>query len=285
MTVYLALLVLVSAALHPLWVTLIKRDQQPETAFLGLCFALVVIATVHAIVAGSDIFAAAEIWPLLLLSWAGQMLYGVALVITLRRGDLSAYYPIIRSSPLLIVLIGVVFLGESYNIRTLAGIGAVLAGAFFLQYRPGVKFDSPMTLIFSIIAMAGTAIYSIADSRIMQVVPPPVMMIWVQALFFPSYLLVLRMVERPQPTWRYLFSWANRPMFYLGIGLICYASYYLILLAYQLGGDVAVVTSVRQASIPFSVLIGGLWLKEQGMVRRLWASLLLAGGIVVIVAA
>jgi len=31
---------------------------------------------------------------------------------------------------------------------------------------------------------------------------------------------------------------------------------------------VAAVTSVRQASIPFSVLLGGLWLKEGLMGRR-----------------
>ena len=285
MTLFLALLVLLSAFLHPLWVTLVKRDQQPETAFLGLCFALIVIALVHALVAGYDIMAAVDVWPLILWSWAGQMLYGTALVITLRRGDLSAYYPIIRSSPLPIVVIGVVFLGESYDILTLAGIAAVLAGAFLLQYRPGVKFDDPVTLMFAVIAMAGTAIYSIADSRIMQVIPPPVMMIWVQVLFFPAYVLVLSRVEVPRPSLRYLFSWARRPFRYLAIGLVCYGSYYLILFAYQMGGDVAAVTSVRQASIPFSVLIGGLWLKEQGMGRRLWASVLLAAGIVVIVVA
>ena len=57
---------------------------------------------------------------------------------------------------------------------------------------------------------------------------------------------------------------------------MCYVSYYLILWVYGHGGDVAAVTSVRQASIPFSVLIGGLWLKEPDMTRRLFASLILA---------
>ncbi|MCH7958387.1 MAG: hypothetical protein IIB63_12630 [Proteobacteria bacterium] len=47
----------------------------------------------------------------------------------------------------------------------------------------------------------------------------------------------------------------------------------------------AAVTSVRQASIPISVLIGGLWFKEPDMTRRLFASLILAAGIVVIVVA
>ncbi len=32
------------------------------------------------------------------MSWVGQMPYGTSLVSTLKRGDLSAYYPIIRAS-------------------------------------------------------------------------------------------------------------------------------------------------------------------------------------------
>jgi hypothetical protein len=66
---------------------------------------------------------------------------------------------------------------------------------------------------------------------------------------------------------------------------MCYASYWLILKAYALGGEVAAVMSVRQASIPLSVLIGGFYLREAAMARRLGASLLLGAGIVVIVLA
>ena len=37
--------------------------------------------------------------PLVFLSLCGQILYGIGLTATLNRGDLSAYYPIIRASP------------------------------------------------------------------------------------------------------------------------------------------------------------------------------------------
>ena len=74
-------------------------------------------------------------------------------------------------------------------------------------------------------------------------------------------------------------------MRYIGFSVVSYASYSLILWAYAQGGDVAAVISVRQASVPFSVIIGGLWLKEQHMPLRLGASLLLAAGILVIVLA
>ena len=41
-----------------------------------------------------------------------------------------------------------------------------------------------------------------------------------------------------------------------------YLSYYLILVSYQMGGNVAAVNSLRQVSIPLSVILGGLYLKE-----------------------
>ena len=74
------------------------------------------------------------------------------------------------------------------------------------------------------------------------------------------------------------FSWTHMVL----PGVLAYSSYYLILIAYQLGGDVAAVTSMRQASIPISVLLGGLFLREGAMLRRFCAAGLLALGIVVI---
>ncbi len=282
----LAMLVLVSAGLHPLWNALIKRDPRPEGAFLGVMVLLALLGGTHSLVAGYDLLAARRVWPLIAVSCAGLMVYATCLVITLRRGDLSAYYPIIRSSPLFIVVAGVLFLGERYAWPLLAGIALVLVGAFFLQHRRGARLlDDPGTLILAVLAMAGTGVYSIADSRAMRVVEPPVLLFWVQVLCLPSYVLVFRVRGRSAPDWGALFLWTTRPLRTIGTGVMCYVSYYLILCVYGHGGDVAAVTSVRQASIPFSVLIGGLWLKERGMTRRLFASLLLAAGIVVIVLA
>ena len=80
-------------------------------------------------------------------------------------------------------------------------------------------------------------------------------------------------------------SWRQRPGCHLAAGVIAYASYLMILTAYQLGGNVAAVTSVRQASIPISVLLGGLYLREASMGLRLLWSLVLAGGILIIITA
>jgi drug/metabolite transporter (DMT)-like permease len=139
-----------------------------------------------------------------------------------------------------------------------------------------------LTLFFAVAAMCGTGFYSIADSRAVQVVPPPVMMFWVESCALPFYLVMFRLFEVSIPGWRGVVYWARRPARTIAIGGAAYTSYILILTAYSWGGEVAAVTSMRQASIPLSVLIGGFFLSEGTMWRRLAASVLLALGIVVI---
>jgi len=52
----------------------------------------------------------------------------------------------------------------------------------------------------------------------------------------------------------------------------------LILIAFELGGDEAIVRAIRQASIPISVLLAGYFLKENETFRRLgWATLIAVG--------
>ena len=280
---FLAFAVLASAALHPVWNASVKRDERPEGALLAIMVIMGLIAGGHALLAGYDLMAVGRVWPWMVMSWAGLTLYSTSLATTLRRGDLSAYYPIARSAPLFIVVVGFLFLGESYSATLLAGIALVLAGAFALQYRRGTRLlDDPLTLTFALLAMAGTGIYTIADSRIMRVVEPPVLLVWIQLLSVPAYVLVFRMAGG---TVAGLFAWTRRPLRHIGFSGVCYVSYFLVLWVFSQGGDAAAVASVRQASIPFSVLIGGLWLKERDMGLRLAASVLLGAGIVVIMLA
>lgn len=285
MDVAIALMVIVSAAIHPVWNLLIKKEPDPQLAFLGLTAALVFCAFVHCILSGADMLSAGAVPGLILLSVCGQLLYGTCLTATLKRGNLSAYYPIIRASPVFIVIVGVLFLGYSYSWDVLLGILMAVAGGFLLLYRRGTYFLSdPATLGLALLSMSGTGIYSIADANLMQAIEPQVQMLWVEGLLIPVYLgLFLRRrthTRYPDPR-----SFAMRGLMLVVPGVMAYASYYLILLAYQMGGEVAAVTSVRQASIPVSVLLGGLFLREGAILRRLFAASLLAGGILVIIAA
>ena len=283
MDLAIAVMVIASAVIHPLWNLLLKKEPDPQFGYLGLTIVLAAIAAVHVLLSGADIWAASAVLPLIFVSWCGQILYGTCLTATLSRGDLSAYYPIIRASPVFIVIVGVLLLGASYSWPVIAGMGMAVGGGFLLLYRRGTHFlADPGTLGLALLAMSGTGIYSIADSTLMRAIEPEVQMMCVEALLLPVYIMLFlrrRTHTRYPDSRRMLVRFA---MFVVP-GAMAYASYYLILLAYQMGGEVAAVTSVRQASIPISVLLGGYFLREGSIARRLFAATLLAAGIVVIV--
>ena len=288
MTIQIALIVLLSALLHPLWNMLIKRESDQRATYVSFTTIFALYALVHGLVIQADFMVAGKLWVLIAFSIIGQLLYGTALISTLKRGDLSSYYPIIRAAPLFIVIVNIVVFSIHYDGLILAGIAAVLLGSFLLQYRRGTRFFSdPLTLLFAVMAMTGSGIYSLADSRLMQHIHPSVMMFYVEIFTVPIYLGFYlynnrRAVTR-SGTVISLKRLLNPACFFYAA--IAYASYYLLLWAYALGGEVAMVTSLRQASIPLSVLLGGLYLREGAIARRLIASLVLAFGIIIIVSA
>lgn len=278
----IVLLVLASAALHPIWNLLVKKNPDPQLGFVSMTLVLALTALIHGLFVGADFAAVLDVLPFVALSICGQLLYGTCLTATLSRGDLSAYYPIIRASPVFVVVVSLLLLGETYSPVILLGIGMAVAGSFLLLYRRGTRFlEDPRTLFLALLAMSGTGIYSLADARLMQSISPQVLVVFVDGLVLPVYAFLWlrrRSTEGYQTTKIRDLSFANLIL----PGVICYASYYLILVAYQLGGDVALVTSLRQASIPISVALGGLFLREGAMMRRFFAASLLALGIVVI---
>lgn len=278
----IVLLVLASAALHPVWNLLVKKNADPHLGFLFMIATMSLIALMHGLVAGANFAAILTVLPFIGLSICGQLLYGICLTGVLRCGDLSAYYPIIRASPVIIVIVSVLLLGKTYSLVLLLGIGMAVAGGFLLLYRRGTHFlEDPRTLCLALLAMSGTGIYSLADARLMETIAPQVLVFVVDGLVVPIYAILW--FRRCSSDRLPVTKMRDLPLTYLLLpGVICYASYYLILLAYQLGGDVAAITSVRQASIPISVALGGLFLREGAMVRRFSAASLLALGIVVI---
>lgn len=186
MSLTITLLVLCSATLHPLWNLLIKKDPEPENAFLTLALIVALVGLVHGIAIGADFWLSPDEWLLVGISVAGQLLYSLSLIATLKRGDLSAYYPIIRASPVFIVCFSFLFLGKVYDWEILLGIALVIIGAVLLLYRRGVNLLSDTrTLALAILAMCGTGIYSLSDSQLMMTIEAPVLFFWVQIIIWP----------------------------------------------------------------------------------------------------
>lgn len=280
----IVLAVVASALLHAGWNTVMKSHADKEAAWWIFGVVLCFWALIHSLAMGYDVLAIGDVWPFLAVSAAGQVCYGLGLIGAYRRGDLSAYYPIIRSTPVVVVAIGVTLLDAHYGWMTLGGIALVVAGAFLLQFRPGVRmFDNPAALGFALMALCGTGVYSVADAQAVRLVPPPVVFFWIELTLAPIYMTMFRLFGDGPVGGRALALLRARPLNVIGLALMGYVSYLLILWSFSVGGDVAAVASLRQISIPVSVLLGGLLLSERHLPPRLAASVMLAGGVVAVI--
>ncbi len=263
---------------------MIKKDPEPEAAFLTLSLLAAFVGLLHGLITGADFFLTADQFFFIAISVTGQLLYSLSLVATLKRGDLSAYYPIIRASPVFIVGFSFFVLGKVYDWEVLVGIALVLFGAVLLLYRRGVNiFADWRIFLLAVLAMCGTGIYSLSDARLMKEIEPAVLFFWVQILVWPFLAITYRLNGYTLPQYFGVTRIIRAPMLHLKLICCLYGSYLLILMAYEQGGDVAAVTTVRQASIPLSVIIGGYFLNEGAIARRLIASFVLSVGIIIVI--
>lgn len=305
-------LILLSAMLHPLRDLTLKSIPRPQWAYLGVTTSWVAIAALQIAGTGGSFVLDPQIWPAVAISAAGLTAYYFGTMAALRLGDLSVYYPIIRSSPFLIVAVSWLCLGHAYTPLTLAGIVLIVLGGFAIQRQPGKVFANPSALALAILAMAGSAAYTIADASAMQTAQAAAFLFWVYALVTPFLALVLlgilpaaakkstlapgveaqvgsratgkSLAQASDATGpigsKIQLSWFARVGF---AAATSYVSYYLILLAFQSGADAAATSAVRQASIPVSVLLAAVVLGESRFLHRLGWAVVIALGIVLVV--
>ena len=263
MSISIVLLVVISALLHPLRVFLIKGDSTPEGLTLSVVIIFGFMSFFQIILMGINPWKVFEIWPLIAISSLGLLLHFWCIVKSLRVGDFSVNYPIIRSSPLFVVVAGYIFLNHHYSMEILLGIAIVIIGAFMIQYTPGGKFFSkPASLLLAVLAMCFHGIITLADAEAMKYVEPAAFL-FIQYLFVTPAMALMFILTRPsgKNIYDYLFlGWKNKPLRFFFAGFTAYISYLLILYSFRMGANVAAVSAIRQISIPFSVLMGGLFL-------------------------
>ena len=286
MSISVVFLVVISALLHPLRVFLIKGDSTPEGLTLSVVIIFGCMSFFQIVLMGINPWKVFEIWPLIAISSLGLLLHFWCIVKSLRVGDFSVNYPIIRSSPLFVVVAGYIFLNHHYSMEILLGIAIVIISAFMIQYTPGGKFFSkPASLLLAVLAMCFHGIITLADAEAMKYVEPAAFL-FIQYLFVTPAMALMFILTRPsgKNIYEYLFlGWKTKPLRFFFAGFTAYISYLLILYSFRMGANVAAVSAIRQISIPFSVLIGGFYLFEKKMNYRLFWSLLLTFGVIIII--
>ncbi len=257
LTLGVTLAVLAAGLMHAAWNALVKGGSGGDplldtaTIFTGSAACSLVLLPFL-----SPPLAAA--WPMVIASMLIHFGYYVALTEAYRAGYLSFAYPLMRgTAPLLVTLLGIVFLRELPSLKVVAGIvlicGGIVAIAFAHRHR------HPRTAVYWALGNAGIiAVYTLVDGAGARASGNA--LAYVVWLTFLESLLFLGWVR-----WRR----GGRAVTYVrtrwrrGLvgGFFSVAAYAIVLWA-MTRAPVAAVAALRETSVLFAALIGAVLLKE-----------------------
>jgi uncharacterized membrane protein len=212
-----------------------------------------------------------------------HFLYWIFLTHSYKEGDLSHVYPIMRSSPALVLVIAVLFLGEQVSVQGVAGILLVAVGVYIINMKhiSGAELLAPVKSIandrstqFAFLTLISVALYSIVDKLAVAAIHPILFAffhLFFGMCYYTPYIALTKNTAIIRKEWQAGFI---RIIMSGVIGIIGYA---LILVAFTIE-RVSYIVGLRQTSIVFAVLMGSHLLKEKHRGIRLAGALIIFSG-------
>lgn len=204
----------------------------------------------------------------------------------LKLADVSFVTPLLIFSPVFTVLISTVFLGEIPSAQGLLGVGLVLIGAYWLNYRSNAGWFTPLKslsltpgVVLTLLAGLLWAITPLFEkTAILHTDPesPRFTAFVVDALL--AIALTPAVITRGRASIGKLFL--HRRAFLLA-GLIAGVAPVLGYTAFSLG-FVGYVTALFKLSTLMTMLWSFLFLKEHGLKERLPASTVMVAGVILL---
>ena len=215
-----------------------------------------------------------DAWPMAAASVVIHFAYYLTLAQAYRTGDLSFAYPLMRgTAPLIVTILGIVFLRELPAAHVVVGIllvcGGIVSIAFVRRERhppaaAGWAFaNAAIIAVYTLIDGTGARASGNALSYVSW-------LIFIEGLPFVAWILA----SRGRPAVAYLTrSWRRG----IAGGAFALAAYGIVLFA-MTRAPVAAVAALRETSVLFAALIGAVWLKEGlGPMRLAGAASVVAG--------
>jgi drug/metabolite transporter (DMT)-like permease len=290
-TVFVFLLVLVSASLHVLWNTLVKQSEdKPSFAWLTTLVATLALAPLFIIsrlVRPGPL--GPPVWGWAALSGLFEALYVVLLFGAYGRADLSVVYPLSRGvAPVVTLMLGGRLLGDWVSPLEGAAVFAIVSGVtgVSLSFRDPMKSRLVRSgILFSIATGWMIASYHLVDRRAMSLAAPPNPLEYLFLVqLFMSTLVTIWFGFCLRQGRELFIEWRTNRLGVVVVGICIPAAYFLIILALRYG-NVTYVTAARNIGIVLSTFVGLLFLKEQASWGRLLGSLLILAGVVGLVLA
>ena len=220
------------------------------------------------VVAGSSLCALAALpfvplpdpaaWKFIAGSTVIHFAYYVTLAQAYRSGDLSFAYPLMRgTAPLIVTVLGIAFLRELPTAHGALGILLICAGIVSIAFLRRERHP-PAAARWAFANAAIIASYTLVDGSGARAsgnaIAYVTWLIFVEGLPFVAWTLL----RRGAPARAYLLRGWRRGL--LG-GAASLGAYAIVLFA-MTRAPVAAVAALRETSVLFAALIGGVWLKE-----------------------
>lgn len=293
------LLIFVSACLHAGWNAL-SRSRRPTASFFLLANAAGALLLSPAWILRFRTLAAfpPRVWALLAGAGFCMAVYCGALAGAYRRGQLSVAYPLVRSSPILVVSIVAFLLGRGHQIspRALAGIGLVVGGGFLLPMRHlrDLRLANYWNAScgFALLAAAGTAGYTVLDDEALRLLrgggaagpgPGPATLLYasLEALACALWLL-LGVILRPSGRANLKRERRENLGAAVASGAAIWAGYGLVLFSLAFVANVSYAAAFRQISILMGVAIGTLGFREPAPAPKIAGALTIFAGLALV---
>ena len=270
MTTGLALLVLLAALFHATWNAIVKGGEDKLLSITGLNLATLVICAVALPFFGLP---EPESYPWLIASALIHFGYYIALSQAYATGDFAEAYPIARGTvPLIVTLIGVVFLQEAMGPLEIVSLLGILLGIAIFATRGWGKVNHDKTALLWALTTSGfIAGYTISDGlggRLSDNVPGYMLVLGI----LDSILIVL------YTGWVRGFSAVGQTLTNWRANFLCGAlsiSAYTLVVWVMTQAPIPLVSALRETSIVIAALIGTLYFKEPAGIRRIAASILI----------
>ncbi len=275
MSVSVMLWVLLAAALHASWNYGVKKNADPDHSMTAVVLGHTPIALL--------IFAFAPLPAVVALPWilGGAMLhtlYQTFLMSAYRLGDLSHVYPLARgSAPLIITLISVLFLGQTFSAVEFLAIGIIIVG-ILSQTQLSQGRDQFRAAGLSLITGVIIASYSLVDGHGARLAESALG--FYAALALTNTLLLSALMRWRKPG-LLTAVWKNSKQFGLLGGSASFVAYAIVIWAFTVA-PIALVSALRETSILFALLLGMVLLGERPSKRQTLSIVLVVLGLVLL---
>jgi uncharacterized membrane protein len=218
-----------------------------------------------------------------ILSGFIHFFYWYFLTKALEKGDLSLTYPIMRSSPALVLIFSITILGENVSLLGISGILLVAFGVYTINmeslgfsqlFRPFRAMTRDRAIQFAFLTLFSVACYTLVDKMAVSTMDPVIFAYvypWISLSLFTGYIF------KAKPNDVLKKEWAAHKATILACGILSIFGYFLILLAFTIE-RMSYVVGLRQLSIVFAVLLGGQLLKEKNKKIRIASSIIIFTG-------